>query len=104
VAGMLRSLSYAAHVALRTVTAERPEDVKIAEPFAQEWEQRAAQTFLSNYVAAVGDCGVYPAEPGAGAAVINFMALEKAFYEVRYELNNRPDWVHIPLVGALRLL
>ena len=104
VAGMLRSLSYAAHVALRAVTAERPEDVKIAEPFAQEWEQRAAQIFLSSYVVAVGDCGVYPPEPGAGPALINFMALEKALYEVRYELNNRPDWVHIPLVGVLRLL
>lgn len=104
VAGMLRSLNYAAHVALRTVTAERPDDFKIAEPFAQEWEQRAAQTFLSSYVAAVGDCGVYPAAPGAGATVINFMALAKALYEVRYELNNRPDWVHIPLLGALRLM
>lgn len=104
VAGMLRSLSYAAHVALRTVTADRPEDVKVAEPFAQEWEQHAAQTFLSNYVAAVSDCGVYPPEPGAGSALVNVMALEKALYEVRYELNNRPDWLVIPLSGVLRLL
>lgn len=104
VAGMLRSLSYAAHIALRTVTAERPDDFKVAEPFAQEWEQRAAQTFSSSYVAAVADCGVYPVEPGVGPAVINFMALEKALYEVRYELNNRPEWLHIPLYGALRLM
>jgi maltokinase len=93
VAGMLRSFSYAAAGSsiLRGVGA--PDD----------WEDRARETFLEGYFEAA-DAALLPPGQQVTAQLLAVFELEKAVYELRYELNNRPDWVAIPVAGIERLL
>jgi maltokinase len=93
VAGMLRSFGYAvsAVVILRGATA--PEG----------WESRAREEFLKGYHETV-DQSLLPAGEAAFARLLTVFELEKAVYELRYELNNRPEWIHIPVAGILRML
>ncbi len=103
-AGMLRSFSYAAFVALSRVTSERPDDAAVLEPFAKDWEQRAREAFMDGYQEAVAGCPVWPEDPSHANSLIELFTLEKALYELRYELDNRPAWVGVPLNGLLELL
>ena len=92
VAGMLRSFAYAASAASFLRGAEA----------AEEWEAQARTQFLDGYFATV-DPSLLP--PGAAAErLLAVFELEKAVYELRYELDNRPDWVRIPVAGILRLI
>jgi maltokinase len=92
VAGMLRSFAYAVSAAeLRGV------DVPAG------WEERAREEFLAGYSEAV-DSSVVPPGRDATQKLLTIFELEKAVYELRYELNNRPDWARIPVAGMLRLL
>jgi maltose alpha-D-glucosyltransferase/alpha-amylase len=104
VAGMLRSFNYAANSALTQATAGKAASVGLLEPFIIDWEQRARTAFLAGYREAVRTCPAYPQDPQAAASLLQLFELEKAFYELRYELNNRPDWVHVPLGGLTALL
>jgi trehalose synthase-fused probable maltokinase len=103
VAGMLRSLDYAAHaVALELPAAERA----AALTRLTEWEIQARRAFLTGYRGAAGT-GPAPLIPPSEAALIEACAafeLEKACYELRYERDNRPDWLAIPLAGVRRIL
>jgi maltokinase len=93
VAGMLRSFSYATAGAriLRGVSV--PDD----------WEDRARGTFLDGYFERADPALLPPGEEPTRQLLAVF-ELEKAVYELRYELNNRPDWVAIPVAGIARLL
>jgi maltokinase len=93
VAGMLRSFSYAAAGSelLRGV------------PAPEGWEGRARAAFLEGYRARV-DPALLPPGQEATEKLLAVFELEKAIYELRYELNNRPDWVAIPVAGIVRLL
>jgi maltokinase len=93
VAGMLRSFAYAASASqlLRGV------------PAPEGWEQRARSAFLDAYLDAV-EATLLPAGQTAISKLLAIFELEKAVYELRYELNNRPDWVPIPVAGIARLL
>jgi maltokinase len=93
VAGMLRSFAYAASAVGILRGGEAPAG----------WEQRAREEFLAGYFGAVDRSLVPPSEEGRTRMLAVF-ELEKAVYELRYELNNRPDWVGIPVAGVLRLL
>ncbi|HEY7651792.1 MAG TPA: hypothetical protein VIG07_03130 [Methylomirabilota bacterium] len=103
VAGMLRSLDYAAHaVAFARPEAERAHALAAL----TGWEARARRAFLDGYRGAVAESPV-PLVPPSEAALVEACAafeLEKACYELRYELNNRPDWAPIPLAGISRIL
>ena len=88
VAGMLRSFTYAASVAGVAGT---------------EVEERARSSFLEGYSAAVEGSGLMPAAD-AGDRLLRIFELEKAFYELRYELAHRPDWVGVPVAGIVRIL
>lgn len=103
VAGMLRSFNYAAYAALYEATAEHPTDFSVLESFANEWERKVVQAFMGGYEETITGCPVLPQEPESAHALIDLFTIEKAFYEVRYELNNRPDWLNIPLNGILAL-
>jgi len=97
VAGMLRSFSYARASALRRVAATGEELAALA-PFARVWEVEARGAFLRAYDAVAAGTGLYESlEPGRG--VLGLFELEKALYELRYELDHRPEWVSIPLQG-----
>jgi predicted trehalose synthase len=100
---MLRSLDYAAHV----VAFGRPEAER-ADALAAltAWEARARRAFLDGYRAAAAKSPVLLVPPSEAALLEACAAfeLEKACYELRYELNNRPDWAPIPLAGIARIL
>ncbi|MDS4075201.1 MAG: putative maltokinase, partial [Candidatus Accumulibacter sp.] len=104
VVGMLRSFNYAAHAALRQATADGTRDRATLLPHLSDWEQQTRVAFLEGYVAAVDNSPGYPADPDHARALLELFALEKACYELRYELDNRPDWVEIPLGGLSELL
>ena len=72
-------------------------------PARADWEQRAREAFLDGYFETV-DSSLLPPSQDAIHKLLSVFELEKAVYELRYELNNRPDWVKIPVAGILRLL
>jgi len=98
VAGMLRSFDYAMHSAVRRVSADRPDLVPALLPLAQRWQSEAVRAYLEAYRATMSLSALLPDEP-AVQAVLDFFVMEKALYELAYELDNRPDWVAIPLRG-----
>jgi maltose alpha-D-glucosyltransferase/alpha-amylase len=103
VAGMLRSFNYAAHTTLADAVAEQTKDLAKFEPLLHDWEAEVKQVFLTAYKEAISCSGPITSD-AALYGLLDLFLLEKALYEVRYELNNRPDWVVIPLDGILSLL
>jgi maltose alpha-D-glucosyltransferase/alpha-amylase len=101
VAGMLRSFSYAAAIALDEATSDRAADRVRAAAHMTRWERETAAAFLTAYARAVRGASSYPSDPVDVARLIDLFVLEKALYEVRYELGSRPDWVRIPIAGLL---
>ena len=93
VAGMLRSFAYAASAG----TILRGVDVP------DGWEERARGEFLDGYLSTV-DHSLLPASEEATTRLLTIFELEKAVYELRYELDNRPEWASIPVAGMVRLL
>jgi maltose alpha-D-glucosyltransferase/alpha-amylase len=104
VAGMLRSINYAAVAALRGATHDRAEDTSALEPLARDWERRCIEAFLAGYREAIAGCPSYPQDPAQAQRLLDLLILEKAFYEMSYELANRPAWVRIPLEGIRSIL
>jgi maltose alpha-D-glucosyltransferase/alpha-amylase len=104
VAGMLRSFSYAAHAALFAHSAGRAEELARLEPWARAWERWTSAAFLEGYLDAAGAAPFVPGDPGQRAALLELFLVDKALYELNYELNNRPDWARIPLRGLAGLL
>jgi maltose alpha-D-glucosyltransferase/alpha-amylase len=104
VAGMLRSFNYAAASALAQFSADQPDYYEALAPFARDWEVQAREAFLTGYREAASGSPAYPDDAAQAEALIEFFTLEKALYELRYELSNRPAWVHLPLSGLLELL
>ena len=103
VAGMVRSFSYAALTALNAATQTRPEDLDRLTPWARLWEAEVTATFLRAYVAATEGTSLFPRDADDFEMLLRAFIVDKALYELAYELNNRPDWVHIPLIGLLNL-
>jgi maltose alpha-D-glucosyltransferase/alpha-amylase len=100
---MLRSLDYAAHA----VAFGRPEAERAAALAAlTAWEAQAREAFLGGYLHSVAESPVplAPATAEALRSACGPFELQKAAYELRYELDNRPDWVAIPLAGISRIL
>jgi maltose alpha-D-glucosyltransferase/alpha-amylase len=112
VAGMLRSFHYADYSFLlahtlnegRQVGLIRPEDLQALEPWAQLWYTWVSAAFLGSYLEAAEGSACLPRSREELERLMNAYLLEKAVYELGYELNNRPAWVQIPLSGILRLL
>jgi malto-oligosyltrehalose trehalohydrolase/4-alpha-glucanotransferase len=105
VAGMLRSIAYAGASAIRALPPDLdPSDRIAVEARLAAWEAEASQTFLEGYFEAARGAGFCPANRPDGDRVLRFFMLEKALYEMWYELANRPGWVEIPLRGVLALL
>jgi trehalose synthase-fused probable maltokinase len=93
VAGMLRSFAYVSSAIEIQRNRRAPAD----------FEQRARDKFLEHYFAAIDSTLL----PGGEAVIHNLLSiyeLEKAIYELQYELNNRPDWISIPVAGIARIL
>jgi maltose alpha-D-glucosyltransferase / alpha-amylase len=107
VAGMLRSFHYAAFGTLlnpRVGGAVRPEDIARLEPWASFWYQWVAVTYLRGYLEGAAGESFLAQDVAALAALLDVATLQKVLYELSYELNNRPDWVSIPIRGLLEQL
>ncbi|MBA3034516.1 MAG: maltose alpha-D-glucosyltransferase [Gammaproteobacteria bacterium] len=104
VAGMLRSFDYARHAALHQSAATGADFERLAIS-ARQWERSMREGFLQTYGQVAVDGGLYAdaAEFAAAKSLIDLFELEKAFYELRYEMDNRPDWIGVPLVGIAAL-
>jgi len=104
VAGMIRSFHYAAYSALLQHASIRPEDIPVLEPWAELWYHYVSGVFLHYYLNTVGNTPLVPNEREEFEVLLQAFLLEKAIYELGYELNNRPDWVIIPIKGIKHIL
>lgn len=105
VAGMLRSFQYAAYATLfsRTVGAALPsEELMAMRRWADYWCFWVSATYLRGYLGRAAGAPFLPATPDDLEILLEVFVLEKAVYEVAYEMNNRPTWLSIPLSGILR--
>jgi maltose alpha-D-glucosyltransferase/alpha-amylase len=103
VAGMLRSFSYAVHSALDYFTQRHPGAQRILESWGKLWQNAVSTEFLNAWrSAAAGNPHLIP-QPKQADRLLSAYLLEKAMYELSYELNNRPAWVRIPLAGIFAL-
>jgi len=102
VAGMLRSFNYAAYAALARHSSEQPEALATLESMGRDWETEVRRTFLRGYDEGTRGARLFSAWTDMDE-LLQLFSLEKVFYELRYELGNRPDWVRIPLRGILAL-
>jgi maltose alpha-D-glucosyltransferase/alpha-amylase len=106
VAGMLRSFHYAAYTALYDqqerglISAEDPQP----ERWIRYWYQWVAVSFLRAYFQTTQGASFLPSDRAERELLMDIFLLDKAVYELNYELNNRPDWVHIPLRGITDLM
>jgi maltose alpha-D-glucosyltransferase/alpha-amylase len=106
VAGMLRSFHYAINGAMlrsELGASIRAEDEAALEPWIRAWYATVAAEYLRGYRGAVAGAPFLPTDDTEWAILLDAFLLHKAYYEVAYELNNRPDWVGIPLRGILDL-
>jgi maltose alpha-D-glucosyltransferase/alpha-amylase len=103
VAGMLRSFHYVVHKALLTNTVIRPELIPNLEPWADIWYQHISQLFLGSYMQIIesNPLQLISKVPGENASMLEIFFINKAIYELNYELNTRPEWVSIPCKGIL---
>jgi maltose alpha-D-glucosyltransferase/alpha-amylase len=112
VASLIRSLDYAVQSVLLGVTDVRgrppgmirDEDRPTLEPWAFSWYDHVTREFLSAYFTAIRPLDLLPRTDSACYDLLELMLLEQAFFEVDAELTERPEWVIIPLRGAVRLL
>ncbi len=103
VAGMMRSFQYAAYSALWQ-PAMRVEDVPFLERWADLWYRQMSSTFLHSYLAATDGADFIPPDENDFQILLEAYLLDKAVYEIGYELNNRPSWVVIPIRGIKHIL
>jgi len=108
VAGMLRSFSYVAFAGLKefereTAKSARTELPPILGKWAKAWQRSISAEFLRAYQENIVKSPDLLPSPQDAQALLEVFMLEKALYELQYELNNRPTWVHIPLAGILTL-
>ena len=104
VAGMLRSLDYAAWAANRQTSDVQPENQDAVQAQALLWRDLAVTAFLDTYRRVIDDCTSYPQDAEHARALLDLVILEKAFYEIAYEAANRPGWIGIPLAGVTAIL
>lgn len=104
VAGMIRSFHYAAYTVLLQHGVVRSEDAQLLEAWANAWYRYVSGVFLHSYLATVAAASFIPREQQDLEIMLDAFMLDKAVYELGYELDNRPDWVRIPLQGIQGIL
>ena len=104
VAGMLRSFSYAATAALFDRAEPDSDEWKRLQPWAETWEALARDRFLSSYLRKSHEGRFLAPERETLALLLDFFEIDKALYELDYELRHRPQWVRIPAAGITRVI
>jgi maltose alpha-D-glucosyltransferase/alpha-amylase len=104
VAGFLRSIDYATSAALSRAPNLNPEDRETLTMRIRAWGEQLTAAYWDTYREALGEAHLWPAEEPKTRDLLNLFLLEKALYEIEYELSNRPGWAHIPIEAILRIL
>ncbi|WP_276133158.1 maltose alpha-D-glucosyltransferase [Polluticoccus soli] len=104
VAGMIRSFHYAAYGGLFLNDQMRKEDIDKLTPYVEQWYYYMSGFFMQAYLETVKGSSFIPEDKEDLDVMLQTYLLEKAIYELNYELNNRPDWVIIPLRGIKALM
>lgn len=99
IGGMIRSFHYAVSQQFLNHTTTRPEDAPALQSWVPVWYDYVSGVFLSSYLATVDGANFVPADRDSLHRMLTVYLLEKAVYEVSYELDNRPDWLAIPITG-----
>jgi maltose alpha-D-glucosyltransferase / alpha-amylase len=104
VAGLVRSIDYSTTAALERALKTHPEEAGKIAAALDAWRERATDAFLTAYRETMAGSPVWPADQAAADRLLDFFLIEKALYEIEYELAHRPDWLRVPLAGILRIL
>jgi maltose alpha-D-glucosyltransferase/alpha-amylase len=103
VAGMLRSYGYAAYAALFAFATHAPDNFDSLEPWAAAWQRWVGDAFVREYRKTLAT-EIIPSDDASFNVLLRSLTVDKALYELAYELNNRPEWVRIPLTGLLKMI
>jgi maltose alpha-D-glucosyltransferase / alpha-amylase len=104
VAGLIRSIDYSATAALERALRSAPDEHGRLAPSLDRWREQSVAAFLSAYWQHLTDTRLWPPALEESERLLDFFLLEKAFYEINYELAHRPDWLRVPLAGTWRIL
>jgi maltose alpha-D-glucosyltransferase/alpha-amylase len=104
VAGMIRSFHYATYASLLLDNQIRKEDFKKLIPVLDLWYTYVSHIYIKSYIEGVAGTGFIPKNKDDFEILLNTFLLEKALYELNYEVNNRPNWIIIPLKGINTIL
>jgi maltose alpha-D-glucosyltransferase/alpha-amylase len=104
VAGLLRSIDYAAAFALERALEAWPDEHARLNIALDDWRKQAVDAFLAGYHEALTAGQLWPADPTEAQRLLDFFLLDKVIYEIAYELANRPNWLRVPLLGLQRIL
>jgi maltose alpha-D-glucosyltransferase/alpha-amylase len=104
VAGFLRSIDYATSAALERAPNLKPEEVDPLMAEVRAWSERLGAAYWEAYRETIGSSALWPADETQQKSLLDMFLLEKALYEIEYELSNRPAWAAIPIDATLRIL
>ncbi|SKB72315.1 maltose alpha-D-glucosyltransferase [Dyadobacter psychrophilus] len=104
VAGMLRSFHYAAYGSLYLDNQIRKEDIGKLLPFVEQWYHYMSGFFMKAYLETIHDSPIIPQKKDDLEVLLQTFLLQKAIYELNYEVNNRPSWVMVPLSGIKSIM
>ncbi|HWZ39801.1 MAG TPA: maltose alpha-D-glucosyltransferase [Bradyrhizobium sp.] len=104
VVGLIRSIDYSVIAAFDRALKVAPDEQGKLAAALREWRDRAAAAFLAAYRESMTNTRLWPADPHATDAMLNFFLLEKAVREIEYELTHRIEWLRLPVAGLLRML
>jgi len=104
VSGFIRSIDYAASAALDRAPDLNPEERDALRERTRNWTRELSVGYWDSYRETLGENRLWPADEEQTQRLLDFFLLEKALYEIEYELTNRPTWSHIPLEATLRIL
>jgi maltose alpha-D-glucosyltransferase / alpha-amylase len=103
-AGLIRSIEYSAGAALQRALKAAPDTDGKIERALDQWRDQSVAAMLAAYHEFLVDPRLWPSDAAIGGRLLDFFLMEKALYEIEYELAHRPDWVRVPLNGLLRIL
>ena len=104
VAGFIRSIDYAVSAAINQAPDLSGEDLSVLTPLMRAWGDRLTTAFWDCYRENIKDSNLWPGDAEQARRLLDWFLLDKALYEIEYELSNRPIWAHIPMEATLRIL
>ena len=103
IAGLIRSIDYSTTSALLRASGLTPEERIALAPKLETWREKATLAFWEAS-RETDESRLWPPDEPTAQRMLDFFLLEKAFYEIEYELTNRPSWLNVPLDGMWRIL